>query len=92
MATTPAGSRHRDRAHLQHLRPECPVRRARDPTFARQALAGLPITVFGDGSQTLLLLRVRLIRGLIALANRLHDPVNIGNPTVHAALARGDRG
>ena len=38
------------------------------PTFGRQALAGLPITVFGDGSQTRSFCYVSdLIRGLIAL-------------------------
>src|SRR3984957_264916 len=52
------------------------------PTFARQALAGLPITVFGDGSQTRSFCYVSdLIRGLIALAaSGYHEPVNIGNP------------
>src|SRR5487761_1882155 len=52
------------------------------PTFVRQALAGLPITVFGDGSQTRSFCYVSdLIRGLIALAESdYHDPVNIGNP------------
>ena len=39
------------------------------PTFIRQALAELPITVFGDGSQTRSFCYVSdLIRGLIALA------------------------
>jgi dTDP-glucose 4,6-dehydratase len=52
------------------------------PTFLRQALAGRPITVFGDGSQTRSFCFVSdLIRGIIALAESgYHDPVNIGNP------------
>jgi dTDP-glucose 4,6-dehydratase len=52
------------------------------PTFARQALAGMPLTVFGDGSQTRSFCFVSdLIRGLVALAQSdYHLPVNIGNP------------
>jgi dTDP-glucose 4,6-dehydratase len=52
------------------------------PTFCRQALAGQPITVFGDGSQTRSFCFVSdLIRGLIALMESgYHEPVNIGNP------------
>jgi dTDP-glucose 4,6-dehydratase len=52
------------------------------PTFLRQALAGKPVTVFGDGSQTRSFCYVDdLIRGLIALADsKEHLPVNLGNP------------
>jgi dTDP-glucose 4,6-dehydratase len=52
------------------------------PTFVRQARAGLPLTVFGDGSQTRSFCFVSdLVRGLIALAGSdYHEPVNIGNP------------
>jgi dTDP-glucose 4,6-dehydratase len=52
------------------------------PTFIRQAQANLPVTVFGDGSQTRSFCYVSdLIRGLIALAGSgYHEPVNIGNP------------
>jgi len=59
------------------------------PTFARQALAGLPITVFGDGSQTRSFCYVTdLIRGLIALSESgYHDPVNIGNPDEFTLLS-----
>jgi dTDP-glucose 4,6-dehydratase len=59
------------------------------PTFVRQAIAGLPITVFGDGSQTRSFCYVSdLIRGLIALAESgLHDPVNIGNPDEFTLLS-----
>src|SRR5512132_3082317 len=52
------------------------------PTFMRQALAGEPITVFGDGSQTRSFCYVDdLIRGLHLLAESdEHLPVNLGNP------------
>jgi dTDP-glucose 4,6-dehydratase len=59
------------------------------PTFMRQALAGLPITIFGDGTQTRSFCYVSdLIRGLIALAeSTYHEPVNIGNPDEFTLLA-----
>ncbi len=52
------------------------------PTFMRQALQDLPITVFGDGSQTRSFCFVSdLIDGMIKLAESgEHFPVNIGNP------------
>jgi UDP-glucuronate decarboxylase len=52
------------------------------PTFLRQAQAGQPLTVFGDGSQTRSFCYVDdLIRGLFLLAgSNEHLPVNIGNP------------
>jgi dTDP-glucose 4,6-dehydratase len=52
------------------------------PTFVRQALAGEPLTVFGDGSQTRSFCYVDdLIRGLYLLATSgEHLPVNLGNP------------
>jgi dTDP-glucose 4,6-dehydratase len=51
------------------------------PTFVRQALAGKPVTVFGDGSQTRSFCYVDdLVRGLYLLAmSREHLPVNLGN-------------
>jgi len=51
-------------------------------TFIQQALAGKPLTVFGDGSQTRSLCYVDdTVRGLIMLAESgEHLPVNIGNP------------
>ncbi|HEY2326969.1 MAG TPA: UDP-glucuronic acid decarboxylase family protein [Gaiellaceae bacterium] len=50
--------------------------------FLNQALAGKPLTVFGDGSQTRSLCYVDdLIRGLYLLAESdEHLPVNLGNP------------
>ncbi len=52
------------------------------PTLLRQALAGKPLTVFGDGSQTRSFCYVDdLIRGLYLLATSgEHLPVNLGNP------------
>jgi dTDP-glucose 4,6-dehydratase len=52
------------------------------PTFMRQAIAGKPITVFGDGSQTRSFCYVDdLIEGLLRLAlSGEHTPVNLGNP------------
>lgn len=52
------------------------------PTFTRQALAGEPITVAGDGSQTRSPCYIDdAIEGIIALAESDYcEPVNIGNP------------
>jgi dTDP-glucose 4,6-dehydratase len=50
--------------------------------FLNQAIAGKPLTVYGDGSQTRSLCYVDdLIRGLFALAESDENlPVNLGNP------------
>jgi dTDP-glucose 4,6-dehydratase len=52
------------------------------PNFIRQALAGEPLTVAGDGSQTRSICYVDdTARGILALAgSTLPGPVNIGNP------------
>ncbi len=52
------------------------------PTFIRQALAGEPLTVAGDGAQTRSVCYVSdLIEGLLRLVRSgHHGPVNIGNP------------
>jgi dTDP-glucose 4,6-dehydratase len=63
-----------------------PRMRAQDgrmiPTFLRQALAGEPLTVHGDGLQTRSLCYVSdLVRGLLAMARSDHPgPINLGNP------------
>ncbi|MGZ4561402.1 MAG: NAD-dependent epimerase/dehydratase family protein, partial [Mycobacteriaceae bacterium] len=63
-----------------------PRRRPHDgraiPTFLRQALQDLPLTVFGYGGQTRSFCFVDdLLRGIIALAESgFNNPVNIGNP------------
>ncbi|GAA4659402.1 UDP-glucuronic acid decarboxylase family protein [Kineococcus glutinatus] len=53
------------------------------PTFIRQALAGQPLTVAGDGQQTRSICYVDdLVAGILALARSGEPgPVNIGNPT-----------
>ena len=52
------------------------------PTFVRQALSNLPLTVFGNGSQTRSFCYVDdMIDGLFKLAmSDEHLPVNLGNP------------
>lgn len=53
------------------------------PTFVRQALAGEPLTVAGDGSQTRSVCYVDdLVEGLLAFAASGHGgPMNLGNAT-----------
>ncbi|WP_447040793.1 NAD-dependent epimerase/dehydratase family protein [Streptomyces sp. DSM 118878] len=53
------------------------------PTFVRQALAGEPLTVTGDGNQTRSLCYVDdTVRGVLAAAaHGMRGPVNIGNPS-----------
>jgi dTDP-glucose 4,6-dehydratase len=69
-----------------------PRMRARDgrvvPAFISQALAGEPLTVFGDGSQTRSFCYVDdLIEGIVRLLfSEIGDPVNIGNPTEMTVL------
>ena len=52
------------------------------PAFIGQALQGLPLTMFGDGSQTRSFCYVSdLIDGIYRLSqSNYHEPVNIGNP------------
>jgi dTDP-glucose 4,6-dehydratase len=52
------------------------------PAFIDQALAGRPLTVAGDGSQTRSICFVTdTVRGILAMAFSGHEgPVNIGNP------------
>jgi len=52
------------------------------PTFIRQALAGEPLTVYGDGSQTRSFTYVSdLVDGIWRLMHAaVNDPVNLGNP------------
>ena len=58
------------------------------PTFIRQALAGEPLTVAGDGTQTRSVCYVDdLVRGILALADSGEPgPVNIGNPSERTVL------
>jgi dTDP-glucose 4,6-dehydratase len=59
------------------------------PTFIRQALAGEPLTVAGDGSQTRSVCYVDdLVEGIVRFAATGHSgPVNIGNPHEISVLA-----
>jgi len=52
------------------------------PNFFTQALAGKPLTVYGDGKQTRSLCYVTdLVEGLYRLMqSEIHLPINIGNP------------
>lgn len=52
------------------------------PTFIGQSLAGIPLTVAGDGSQTRSVCYVDdLVRGILAVAaSDMAGPVNVGNP------------
>lgn len=56
--------------------------------FIRQALNGLPLTVYGDGSQTRSFQYIDdLIDGMIALMKVEHaEPVNLGNPGEYSML------
>jgi dTDP-glucose 4,6-dehydratase len=58
------------------------------PTFIRQALAGEPLTVAGDGRQTRSVTYVDdTVRGILAMAaSDLRGPVNLGNPTEMTVL------
>lgn len=62
------------------------------PTFIRQALAGQPVTVAGDGKQTRSVCYVDdLVAGILALARSRHaGPVNIGNPNELTVLQIAD--
>jgi nucleoside-diphosphate-sugar epimerase len=59
------------------------------PTFINQALAGQPLTVHGDGSQTRSFCYVSdLVEGLIRLMeSNVTEPVNLGNPVEITILA-----
>lgn len=63
------------------------------PTFFRQALAGEPLTVHGDGDQTRSLCYVGdLVCGLLAMARTEHaGPVNLGNPEEVTVLEVAER-
>ena len=63
------------------------------PSFVAQALAGSPLTVHGDGSQTRSLCYVDdLVEGLWRLfASDLTGPVNLGNPEEVTVLELAER-
>ncbi len=65
------------------------------PSFVRQALAGQPITVFGDGQQSRAFTHVAdVVRALIALVDRpeaVGQVINIGNTEEVSILALAER-
>ena len=63
------------------------------PNFLYQALAGEPITVYGDGKQTRSFCYVSdLIEGIYRLLeSNEHEPVNIGNPSEITILEFAER-
>ena len=63
------------------------------PAFLDQALRGLPLTVFGDGSQTRSFCYVSdMVDGLVRLAaSEERFPVNLGNPIELTILEFGQR-
>ena len=63
------------------------------PNFISQALAGDPITIYGDGTQTRSICYVSdLVAGIYRLMESDHiEPVNIGNPTEMTILDLAQR-
>jgi dTDP-glucose 4,6-dehydratase len=61
------------------------------PNFVSQALAGKPLTVYGDGKQTRSFCYVSdLTEGMRRLmASDEHEPVNLGNPALTSAKPAG---
>jgi dTDP-glucose 4,6-dehydratase len=62
------------------------------PSFISQALAGTPLTVHGDGTQTRSLQYVDdLVEGIVRLMHSAeYRPVNIGNPVEHTVREIAD--
>ncbi len=63
------------------------------PAFITQALAGEPLTVFGDGSQTRSFCYVSdLVEGIYRLMlSGVNEPVNLGNPEEYTVLAFAEK-
>ena len=92
LTTAEAGADSVDTAIVRLFNTYGPRMRSHDgravPTFIRQALAGEPLTVTGDGSQTRSLTYITdTVRGILAMAHsELAGPVNIGNDTEFTML------
>ncbi|MDT0566256.1 NAD-dependent epimerase/dehydratase family protein [Streptomyces sp. DSM 3412] len=86
LTTAHAGTKGTDTGIVRLFNTYGPRMRGHDgravPTFVRQALAGEPLTVTGDGRQTRSLCYVDdTVRGVLAAAaHGMRGPVNIGNP------------
>ena len=78
---------------LKELRRLEAVSKRTDVFIVSQALAGEPITVFGDGSQTRSFCYVSdLIAGIFKLAMSAEtEPVNIGNPAEMTVLQLAEK-
>lgn len=63
------------------------------PNFISQALAGDPVTIYGDGRQTRSFCYISdLVRGIIAAAASTHTgPINLGNPDERTVLSLAER-
>ncbi|UCB56912.1 MAG: SDR family oxidoreductase [Candidatus Omnitrophota bacterium] len=63
------------------------------PNFITQALAGKPLSVYGDGSQTRSFCYIDdLVEGIYKLMlSRLNEPVNLGNPGEITILALAEK-
>ena len=63
------------------------------PNFVYQALTGIPLTVYGDGSMTRSFCYVSdLIEGMLRLLmTDYHEPVNLGNPAESTVLELAQR-
>lgn len=63
------------------------------PNLVSQALAGQPLTVYGDGSQTRSFCFISdMVEGILRLARSdVAEPVNLGNPEEMTVLAMAER-
>ena len=78
-----------DHSHIQHIRPHSDLKTVASCPTLSPRLAGKPITVYGDGSQTRSLCFVDdLVEGIAAMFTRgtTGEVINLGNPQEHTVL------